>query len=131
AGRHWPRRVSGARASMEPSRERDGGLASSTARSRRRTLQWSRRANATEASASSGIARLEPRFNGAVARTRRRPAAPHRARRKARAASMEPSRERDGGSAAGWVMERWEPMLQWSRRANATEAADPEYVERE
>src|SRR5690606_22965310 len=63
----------GRRASMEPSRERDGDMSSSAPPKLRHWLQWSRRANATETCRGlTGAPRL------------------------ARQASMEPSRERDG-----------------------------------
>ncbi len=62
---------------------------------RRGLLQWSRRANATECCMRDASTRTVPRFNGAVARTRR--SAECDAWGDARcAASMEPSRERDG-----------------------------------
>src|SRR5690606_20227350 len=62
------------RASMEPSRERDGDtLIRAVQDVAGSELQWSRRANATETGFRSPTgARRDRRFNGAVARTRRR-----------------------------------------------------------
>src|SRR5690606_30239300 len=93
----WPGRSSGGFNSMEPSRERDGDVVSaigflyvliaSMEPSRERDgdplqpgrhwpnapqLQWSRRANATETLLRCRQCDLPNRFNGAVARTRRR-----------------------------------------------------------
>src|SRR5690606_3312386 len=61
-------------ASMEPSRERDGDRAIAiSSRAPRARLQWSRRANATETWRILPLRCVcRPRFNGAVARTRRR-----------------------------------------------------------
>src|SRR5690606_28697406 len=84
-------------ASMEPSRERDGDRTSGSSPSSWRMLQWSRRANATE-TLGSGLPRKQTagRFNGAVARTRRRRPGIGGDLGVPQVASMEPSRERDG-----------------------------------
>src|SRR5690606_4999173 len=89
-----------------------------------RALQWSRRANATEAWHHLQPDHAAGRFNGAVARTRRR----HRLRVASPVwsrASMEPSRERDGGPPHRTAPAARPERLQWSRRANATEAVQP------
>ncbi len=133
---------------MEPSRERDGvfhdyaadngadwGFNGAVARTRRSVLDQL----AAVVAGSS--------FNGAVARTRRSAPAGQGAAVQAPAASMEPSRERDGvqlseAKAAlgrmtasmepsrerdGVIVEEerreLDPLLQWSRRANATECS--------
>src|SRR5690606_28575355 len=88
-------------ASMEPSRERDGDTfdpEESPATEALASMEPSRERDGDRASCPSSGAPLA-RFNGAVARTRRR----HRAMvapRHAARASMEPSRERDGDARA-------------------------------
>src|SRR5690606_31062472 len=92
-------------------------------------LQWSRRANATETRATSGRPRRSTRsFNGAVARTRRRPRSPAKRPPLGQGFNGAVARTRrrpavvlDGLTEA--------QALQWSRRANATETC-PRHVAR-
>src|SRR5690554_4449276 len=108
-------------ASMEPSRERDGDEPGLGLPIRAQIpLQWSRRANATETDRVGRAPSRIRRFNGAVARTRRRPCAWARGTHGRAGFNGAVARTRRRQPGLGLPIRAQIP-LQWSRRANATE----------